>query len=92
MFAVLEEPRQLTRTTVQAESVLAIDVEHVKRDATLPVNSGVMKIGEAPPWGPTDSVKKIAGSEALNSPGHPHNAWSAGASITPLPVKPTLCM
>ena len=51
MFAVLEEPRQLTRTTVQAESVLAIDVEHVKRDATLPVNSGVMKIGKAPPVG-----------------------------------------
>ena len=65
MFAVLEEPRQLTRTTVQAESVLAIDVEHVKRDATLPVNSGVMKIGEAPPWGPTDSVKKIAGGAPL---------------------------
>ena len=37
IFAVLEEPRQLTRTTVQAESILAIDVEHVKRDATLPV-------------------------------------------------------
>ena len=91
MFAVLEEPRQLTRTTVQAESVLAIDVEHVKRDATLPVNSGVMKIGKAPPpWGPTDSVKKIAGGAPLKpkiARGPPRNARSAGASVTPLTVK-----